>query len=804
MDPATRLRALLVEPGLVVVTGHAGVGKSTVARAVLADARWVDAAGCTDAEAAVVELARGLRVPVLGSSGPELDVRVGVALGGGVVVLDGVDGFDWADLVPRVDRWRAEAPALRVAVTTRRSGTAPGARALELAPLGAAEGLALLQELVGPGADPARLGVVATWAEGLPAALVAAASAVRAVGLAEVASLLGTTGLPGLERLLASRITQLTEADRASLLALSPPGDALDAADAAALAGDDVLDVLGRLRAAGLMRAEGVAVLPAVRDHLRRTAPGAWADAAERFVAVAVERAVRAYERVEDSGDPAAWQALSAREASTRAALRLPVGPQDRLRLLLSLEPVVLRRGPYTPYVAELDAATRVAVADPTLEARAARVHAELLAYSGRVEDAWPAIERATDLARRSEVPAGVLARTLVGRAWIGLHERGIDGASTLAEAQELARGLPDPRERDHLLAHAALIEAAARAQAGATRRTADANHRAARLARAAGDRAIEALALRNLGDAWAEAGDTDRARAALGDALALTRVDGDTRSECRTLAALGVTTLDAGDAAAALPVLAEAKDLAVRLGDRRLEGIVLAYVGIARALVGDPAAARAALDRAVAIAIRVDNTVGHAWALALRACLLAAPEPARSVADAAAARELAERTGHQVLLATVAAAESAAAGLGARVDPLAAGSYDLRLATRVAALAPAAPSARGRPEREEPGLSAAADGAWFELGGVRVDLQARGPLRRILQSLCAAREADAVVELEGLFAAGWPGERATRTAARNRVYNALHGLRKLGLEGWVVRRDRGWCLDPTRPVHVA
>jgi hypothetical protein len=63
-------------------------------------------------------------------------------------------------------------------------------------------------------------------------------------------------------------------------------------------------------------------------------------------------------------------------------------------------------------------------------------------------------------------------------------------------------------------------------------------------------------------------------------------------------------------------------------------------------------------------------------------------------------------------------------------------------------------------------------------------------------------RTPGAVMNVNAAFEAGWPGERATPTAAAMRVYTAIHSLRRLGLRGLLVRRRRGYVLDID--VHIA
>lgn len=95
--------------------------------------------------------------------------------------------------------------------------------------------------------------------------------------------------------------------------------------------------------------------------------------------------------------------------------------------------------------------------------------------------------------------------------------------------------------------------------------------------------------------------------------------------------------------------------------------------------------------------------------------------------------------------------------------------------------------------------LTIASGAEWFKLPGQpMVVLETRIPLRRLLLALgeLKMRSPNAVLPVTGAFEAGWPGERATPTAAAMRVYTAVHSLRRMGLKGLLVRRRRGYVLD--------
>ena len=98
-----------------------------------------------------------------------------------------------------------------------------------------------------------------------------------------------------------------------------------------------------------------------------------------------------------------------------------------------------------------------------------------------------------------------------------------------------------------------------------------------------------------------------------------------------------------------------------------------------------------------------------------------------------------------------------------------------------------------------QPRLVISAGAEWFKIeGNQAVVLETRVPLRRLLLALgeLKLRSPGAVLPVTAAFEAGWPGERATPTAAAMRVYTAVHSLRRLGLRGLLVRRRRGYVLD--------
>ncbi|MDP2316900.1 MAG: winged helix-turn-helix domain-containing protein [Pseudomonadota bacterium] len=191
-------------PGIRVLTGAPGIGKSAVARALVAtrDHVWLDTSGLADLDDLVAEVARRLGV-TLGAQSPEATcASVGRALsarGRLVLVLDGADRLAQArtgSLAAVLGSWVAIAPELDVCVTCclEVDGLAahPGVSTTAVPPLAEADAVALFQGWAEPrpGWGNGDLDVVralVTALEGAPLALELAAALLELVPLAELA-----------------------------------------------------------------------------------------------------------------------------------------------------------------------------------------------------------------------------------------------------------------------------------------------------------------------------------------------------------------------------------------------------------------------------------------------------------------------------------------------------------------------------------------------------------------------------------------------------------------------------------------
>lgn len=99
--------------------------------------------------------------------------------------------------------------------------------------------------------------------------------------------------------------------------------------------------------------------------------------------------------------------------------------------------------------------------------------------------------------------------------------------------------------------------------------------------------------------------------------------------------------------------------------------------------------------------------------------------------------------------------------------------------------------------------LEVASDGSWFHAPGMpRADCSKRPVLRRLVAAL-VHEPRGAACSVARLVEAGWPGEKMSRSAARNRLHVSLNRLRVLGLAALLLTTDAGYLLDPNAVIRV-
>jgi predicted ATPase len=87
--------------------------------------------------------------------------------------------------------------------------------------------------------------------------------------------------------------------------------------------------------------------------------------------------------------------------------------------------------------------------------------------------------------------------------------------------------------------------------------------------------------------------------------------------------------------------------------------------------------------------------------------------------------------------------------------------------------------------------------------GGDWISLEKRPTLGPILEGLVEAhaQQPGRPLSVKELFAIGWPGEKALEAAMKNRVQVAVSTLRKIGLKGYLITRNKGYLFAPELPV---
>lgn len=94
-------------------------------------------------------------------------------------------------------------------------------------------------------------------------------------------------------------------------------------------------------------------------------------------------------------------------------------------------------------------------------------------------------------------------------------------------------------------------------------------------------------------------------------------------------------------------------------------------------------------------------------------------------------------------------------------------------------------------------------DGRWLAAGAGERNTVRAAAARRILLTLATAARRTPGVALSGgaLIEVGWPGEVILREAALNRLYVAIHQLRRAGLSAVLVTRSDGYLIEADQVV---
>jgi predicted ATPase len=821
-------RLLAAGGGPITLTGPGGVGKTRLALAIVdrfvargRRAWFCELASARTGESVVHALAQALsigldRADLRGAV--ELLGRVLARRAGSLVVLDNFEQL--AEHTALAETWAAAAPDTRLLVTSRVPLAIDGERVYAVEPLERSGAIRLFvaraRERNPTAAIDEGQPVVSELVERLdrlPLAIELAAARARIMSPVQIRDRLAsalhdrerTPRHASMDRAIAWTWDLLGERERSALIQLSVVAGSFTVECAEQLVvlegrGPPVAAVVERLADHGLLAGRGGAsmrlrLFETVRQFARAKldASGRASHVVKRHALVFADRAETFARRIEARRDAELLDAFELERDDVADAYRAlrDDDPRRAVSAACALDRVLSLRGPFLFEIELLADARKTlpARAPAELSARLALAYGSALRRAGRLPEARAELDRG--LARVGRGRAALRAELLLARARV---ER-IAGRSDEA------------------------IEWAEEALAVASR---------------AGERRSVADALENLGDLRNDARMLD-------EALALFRADGDPLAEAYGEWTSGRVLRDLDRPLEAIGHLERALALSRSLDERRLEPLVLGSLALARHVAGE---SEAALETYLETA-RLHGDNGHVLMQAFVLVNLSVleqetrrfadarthlGEAARLARDASSDGILALALAHLAVLAPPGSSEARALLADAR-DRLSKakdrGTADaVEILARLVEGGEAAPETGGarvaievaiarrvdalwRRRTDRPPANAVepivvGDGArWISVDGDRIELGRRDALRRIVNRLVEARESgpSGAVAADALVRCGWPGEKLTRAAAKNRLKNAIAQLRGSGLRRVLLTRTDGYLLDPSRPI---
>jgi predicted ATPase len=595
----------------------------------------------------------------------------------------------------------------------------------------------------------------------------------------------------------------------------------LDAREAGEPPEPSGLDLLQSLRMKSLVHPVGATarlrMFEAVREFAAQRLGARAADAERRHAEVTLE--------VAEPGSRALDELALESENLLAIHVRFERSePALAARAALALHPLLLLRGPFETHQAVFDALlesqTGCAGLPGLLEGRLRVARGEVLRVRGELAHARADLERGRRLSRRN----GDRATELQAIRLLGAVTR-MQGR--VPEALRLLRqGLRRAREADdEQMIAVCLGELGTTLAARGRLRDAAAHHRMALDGhRRRGNRALEGIQLSHLGVATHRLGDAAEARRLHEAALTIHRELGNRRYEAADLSHLAFVHHQLNNLENGRRLYREALALCRAVCDRRLAAIVQCYLADLETDAGEVVRARELLREALGFHEQAGDRPQQAVAWLHLGYNLGRDEPDQAMAALEDALSLSAR--EQLWVRVSGRAHLAAlrdlAGDGA---PATTRGGLRRLENRFQRLAVRLLVNRGVPDGDQPAVEAASrvssdvrralrwircgrspelvvgkGCSWFSLGQGRVDLSRRGPTRRILAALVAARldRPGVGIPWHGLFEAGWPGQTIKPEARLQRVYTAVWTLRRMGLEGLLLCHDDGYLLDST------
>jgi len=822
---------------LVTLIGPGGIGKTTLARELLARraapdgarsgtrALFVDLDGATTL-AELLDRVASVCGANVSSPGAAAVASVGAALdelGPAIILLDGFE-----QLVPlaleTAGAWTERCVELEIVVTSREALGLASEHVLEVGPMDphqAEDAIAILlgaarRVAIGFTPRPEDSGAIAEIVrvlDGVPLALELAGARLPLVGAQKLlADLHAGVRLRHSARGRPERHVSTDAAVRGSFEALA--GHEKDvlaqltvfrggftASSAAAIvhvpsAEASALDVLESLRARSLVRTRDdggrFELYAQVRDFVVSERPAPIEAATSRHAAWFVAEAERAAERAHVEREARAWL-FAERENVLEVARRVLGGgvpsalrAEPALRALVALRDVLVFRGPgaeLAELVSPIVERTRDSGVAPKLSARVMLLRGAIRRERRDVRASLKDLLAAESIARTLE--DGVLA----AEAALELGKTVRLGGELEAAGQSFERAARMAAEAGArmLQAEATALEGATAGERGDVALARVLCERAVALAdddRLAGPRLLLLTAR-----ACAELGERTAARSAAESAERLATTNADLVAAAEALVLSALVAHDAGDLEGATASLARARDRFASVGDEGNAAIARGHLGAIAREQGRFAEAYATLSDARDVLVRSARPA-HAAYFGVH---LAGIETALG-RDEAAARILAglvlEREaddGWPFSAEDCVAAQRAGNATGAT------------LLGRIFSRTIGAPANVTAPPSDD-ALVVGASGAWFRPPrGARVGLERRRSLALLLDHLARAHLEQPGVPARAatLFSAAWPGEKAIASAAAHRVRVAVATLRKMGLRDCLVTTPEGYALTP-------
>lgn len=808
--------AALLERGrrLITLVGPPGCGKSRLAAQFLASARRgpVPSVRCGAGQATtVVELCEAVQQALgLAASGSSAVERIGDALahrGAVLVCIDDADGLEPAAGEVLL-AWLAAAREITILVSSRRRLGIEGEQLLELGPLTLDDAIELFGDRAALSCprfevddrNRATIAELVELLDRLPLSIELAGGRVDVLGadglvrrLEHPLDVLTTTShaIParraGLRHAIEVSWRLLPEAARSVLAQASifAGSFSLEAAEAVLEAPGtaSMLDVLQELRQQSLLgrQESGGHVRFVLSRGVRAFARAALTERDPR----SIEARHRAFYLAYSDG----WGIgrLAGEKADLLAVLdRALVGGDrdDALRLVLVLDRVLSARGPVDEHLALLNRC--LDAPEPALASliqRAYRARGNALRMRGDLDAAL------ADLNHASDGAAAELAAALLADIGVVHHQRrDIDQARTHYQVALTAAR----RAHCRLTEARALGNLAALAHDVGQYDDAVAQYRQAiTIFAELHDVRHEGIFLTNLAIAEQERGTVDDARTHFRAALELLQAVPDRRLAGITLGNLAALEHAAGNLEVARSSYEQSLAWLEEIGELRSEALCRCRLAAVLAPLDELVLARDHIDRAERLLERVDDFLGFRTVQLARTFLsLSEYNRARLAGD-----ERAAELRWQEIANDIAAARAGNPSLVDRSD-------DARALIRILESALA--------QQERSGLAPDAllvgpEARWFRApAGAWQDVRSRRPLRLLMLCLTERLRAQPGrgVSVDELVDAGWPDEKVQRDAGSNRVYVALNKLRKMGLDGILLRDDSGYYLDPQIPLR--